>query len=108
MKQFKVHLTPLFLKDLTRVFEFVKISSPANATTVIDDIKKSIMMLTNMPEAYPKAYEATSFDNLNLRQLICQNHRIIYLIKKQDVYVLTLLNCRQNLISKDKLELILN
>ena len=108
MKKFKVYLTNSFLKDLSRVFEFIKISSPQNAKMVVDNIKKSIMTLANTPEAHPKAYEAASFENLNLRQLICKNHRIIYLIKRQNVYVLSLLNCKQELISRDKLEQILS
>jgi plasmid stabilization system protein ParE len=70
-------------------------------------METAVMGLDKMPEAYPKAYESASFGNLNLRQLICKNHRIIFLVKEDSVYVLAVLNCRQNLISDEALEKIL-
>ena len=107
MKRFKVYATPLFLRDLERIFDFISINSPRNAVSVIDNMEKAVMGLDKVPKSYPKAYESASFGNLDLRQLICKNHRIIFLIQGNNVYVLTVLNCRQNLISDEALEEIL-
>jgi plasmid stabilization system protein ParE len=75
------------------------LDSQQNAIEITKLIEKSIYSLATFPLSHPKAYEANAFVDMNIRQLICKNYRIIYYIKKDIVFVLTILNCRQNLLS---------
>jgi plasmid stabilization system protein ParE len=104
MKTFAVYVLPEFLTDLETIFNWIKQSSPQNAIAVVEAIQQTVSSLNTFPERNPIAYEAGSFPGLNIRQVLCKNHRIIYYISKNNIYVLTVLNCRQDFCKKIKLE----
>jgi plasmid stabilization system protein ParE len=104
MKTFTVHVLPEFLADLEAIFNWIKRDSPQNAIAVVEAVQQTVSGLNIFPERNPVAYEAESCPGLNIRQALCKNHRIIYHIVKNRVYVLTILNCRQDFCKRIKLE----
>ena len=63
-----------------------------------NSVFESISRLSDFPEIGQVARESEMADTKNIRQLIVKNHRIIYMIENKNIYILTILNSRQDLI----------
>lgn len=84
-------LTTYYEKNANYVPKFLK------------NIKSSINSLKEFPERFSKIPELSQNSNLNIRQCVCDNYRIIYQIKNSAVYILTILG--ENLLNINKLNI---
>jgi toxin ParE1/3/4 len=83
--------------DLKEIIEYIAIDSPANALKAIKKIKQKASSLYTLPERGRIVPELQDQGILLYRELIVHPWRIIYRISEIKVYVLSVLDARQNI-----------
>jgi len=82
--------------DLREIIEYIAIESPGNALKILKKIKQKTSSLYTLPERGRIVPELQDQGILLYRELIIPPWRIIYRISKIKVYVLSVLDARQN------------
>ncbi|MBW1745015.1 MAG: type II toxin-antitoxin system RelE/ParE family toxin [Deltaproteobacteria bacterium] len=82
--------------DLKEIIEYIATDSPANALKVLKRIKQKASSLYTLPERGRIVPELQDQGILLYRELIIPPWRIIYRISEIKVYVLSVLDARQN------------
>jgi plasmid stabilization system protein ParE len=82
--------------DLKEIIEYIAIDSPANALKTLKKIKQKASSLYTLPERGRIVPELQDQSILLYRELIVPPWRIIYRISEKKVYVLSVLDARQN------------
>lgn len=83
--------------DLKEIIEYIATDSPANALKTLKKIKQKASSLYTLPERGRIVPELQDQGVLLYRELIVPPWRIIYRISEMKVYVLSVLDARQNL-----------
>jgi toxin ParE1/3/4 len=83
-------------KDLTGVVEYIAADSPSNAFEIFKEIKQKASRLYIFPDRGRIVPELKDQGIVLYRELIVPPWRIIYRISKKTVYVLSVLDSRQN------------
>jgi len=84
-------------KDLTEIVEYIAADSPSNAFEIFKKIKQKVSRLYVFPERGRIVPELKDQGIVLYRELVVPPWRIIYRISKKTVYVLSVLDSRQNL-----------
>ena len=82
--------------DLKGIVEYIATDSPANALKIFKRIKQKASNLYTLPERGRIVPELKDQGILLYRELIIPSWRIIYRISEMKVYVLSVLDDRQN------------
>ena len=82
--------------DLKEIIEYIAIDSPAEALKIFKKIKQKASSLYTLPERGRIIPELQDQGILFYRELIVRPWRIIYRISEMKVYVLSVLDARQN------------
>ena len=82
--------------DLINIVEYIAVDSPPNALGIFNKIKKKAAGLTSFPEKGRVVTELQAQGINQYRELIISPWRLIYRISDQDVYVLSVIDSRQN------------
>jgi plasmid stabilization system protein ParE len=82
--------------DLKEIIEYIAIDSPANALKKLKKVKQKASSLYTLPERGRIVPELQDQGVLLYRELIVAPWRIIYRISEMKVYVLSVLDARQN------------
>ena len=82
--------------DLKEIIEYIATDSPANALITLKKIKQKASSLYTLPERGRIVPELQDQSILLYRELIVPPWRIIYRISEKKVYVLSVLDARQN------------
>ncbi len=82
--------------DLKEIIEYIATDSPANALKILKRIKQKASSLYTLPERGRIVPELKDQGILLYRELIIPPWRIIYRISEMKVYVLSVLDARQN------------
>ena len=82
--------------DLKEIIEYIAIDSPADALKILKKIKQKASSLYTLPERGRIVPELQDQGILLYRELIVPPWRIIYRISEMNVYVLSVLDARQN------------
>ena len=82
--------------DLRHIIEYIATDSPANALKVLKEIKRKASSLHTIPERGRIVPELQDQGILAYRELIVPPWRIVYRISEVKVYVLSVLDARQN------------
>ncbi len=82
--------------DLKGIIEYIAQDSPANALKMLKKIKQKSSSLYTLPERGRIVPELQDQGILIYRELIIPPWRIIYRISEMKVYVLSVLDARQN------------
>ena len=102
--QYKVFTTVSFLRDLENISTFYKNKNNIEYSfKLVRKINNITNSLQEFPERFSKIPELSRNSNLNIRQCVCDNYRVIYQIKNGVVYVFTILG--ENLLNIDKLNI---
>ena len=101
--KYKVIILPNFEIDVDYIVRFYCEKNVSYVPKFLKNIKSSINSLKEFPERFSKIPELSQNSNLNIRQCVCDNYRVIYQIKNGVVYVLTILG--ENLLNIDKLNI---
>jgi plasmid stabilization system protein ParE len=83
-------------KDLTGIVEYIAADSPSNAFEIFKEIKQKTSRLYTFPERGRIIPELKDEGIVLYRELFVPPWRIIYRISKKTVYVLSVLDSRQN------------
>ncbi len=83
--------------DLRNIIEYIAKDSPANASKVFKKIKQKASSLYILPERGRIVQELRDQGILPYRELIISPWRVIYRISGKSVYVLSVLDSRQNI-----------
>jgi plasmid stabilization system protein ParE len=95
-KTFKIHWTGIAEEDLKNIVLYIAEDSPANARTILENIKEKACGLTLFPEKERTVPELEDQGIFLYRELIHAPWRIIYRIEDKKVYVLSVLDSRRN------------
>ena len=95
-KKYKVEWASVAEVDLKRIIDYIAIDSPGNALQILERIRQKVSALYTLPERgriVPELQE----QGINIyRELIISPWRIVYRISDTTVYVLSIIDSRQN------------
>ena len=83
-------------KDLMGIVEYIAADSPSNAFEIFKEIKQKASSLYTFPDRGRIVPELKDQGIVLYRELIVPPWRIIYRISKKAVYILSVLDSRQN------------
>lgn len=83
--------------DLKNIIEYIAADSPSNALRIFKNIKQAASNLYIFPEEGRVVPELRDQGILQYRELIVSPWRVIYRISEKIVYVLSVLDSRQNI-----------
>ncbi|HPA76617.1 MAG TPA: type II toxin-antitoxin system RelE/ParE family toxin [Deltaproteobacteria bacterium] len=95
-KSFDVIWSETAEKDLISIIEFIAEDNPAKANEIYLSIKKKAARLYTYPERSRIVPELQDQGIMQYRELIIPPWRIMYRVSEKNVYVLTVLDARQN------------
>jgi plasmid stabilization system protein ParE len=93
---FQVLWAAIAEEDLTDIILYIARDSPAKAGTILEQIKKQASSLNHLPERGRIVPELQDQGIFLYRELIVAPWRMIYRISGNEVYVLAVLDSRQN------------
>jgi plasmid stabilization system protein ParE len=93
---YKIEWAGVAENDLKGIIEYIAEDSPANVLKLLKKIKQKASSLYTLPERGCIVPELQDQGILIYRELIIASWRIIYRISEMKVYVLSVLDARQN------------
>lgn len=93
---FKVRWATVANEDLKNTILYIAEDSPQNARSIFVKVKEQTSGLTNFPERGRIVPELQDQSVFLYRELILTHWRIIYRISDKKVYVLSVIDSRQN------------
>jgi plasmid stabilization system protein ParE len=84
----KIELSSRAKRDIEDAFEYIRADSPGNAVRWRRRLEEKLKRLARMPEAFgfaPENHDAQS----DVRQLLFGRYRILYTLRRDHVFVLT-------------------
>lgn len=97
MKQeYQVVWTGVATNDLKKTIEYISATSPDNAGKVLEKVMESASSLYTLPERGRILPELQTQGIFQYRELLIPPWRLIYRIAESKVYVLSLVDSRQN------------
>jgi toxin ParE1/3/4 len=82
--------------DLKAIIEYISVNNPHNALTILQKIKDKASNLHMLPERGRVVPELQDQGISQYRELIIPPWRLIYRISEREIYVLSVLDSRQN------------
>ncbi len=93
---YKVHWADIAEEDLKNIILYIADDSPTNARKIFEKIKKNALNLAHLPERGRVVPELHDQGIFLYRELIVAPWRIVYRISGKKVYVLSVIDSRQN------------
>ena len=93
---YKIEWAEVAEKDLKEIVEYIAEDSPANALKILKKIKQKASDLYTLPERGRIVPELQEQGILQYRELIIPPWRLIYRIAGLKIYVLSVIDSRQN------------
>ena len=84
-------------KDLINIVDYIALDSPSNASEIFNKIKEKAISLCTFPERGRIVPELRDQGILQYRELIIPPWRIVCRISQRSVFVLSVLDSRQNI-----------
>jgi len=95
-KKFDIIWAHVAENDLKEIIEYIATDSPAHALKTLNKIKQQASRLYTLPERGRIVPELHDQGILLYRELIVPPWRIMYRISEMNVYILSVLDARQN------------
>jgi plasmid stabilization system protein ParE len=86
---FDVEVTRRAQRDIDRAYAWYAKRSPQGAMVWHTDILAALERLETFPERCPVAQVETEAFGVGVRELLCREHRILFTVARQTVFVLT-------------------
>ena len=96
-KRYEVIWSNIAEKDLIDIVEYISADSPSTALKSFKNIKQKASKLYSFPERGRVVPELRDQGIVQYRELIISPLRVIYRISEKSVYVLSVLDARQNI-----------
>jgi addiction module RelE/StbE family toxin len=94
--KYKIVWTNVAENDLRNIIEYISVDNPQNALKLLKKIKQTASNLYTFPERGRVVPELQDQGIFQYRELIVQPWRLIYRIAEQQIYVLSVIDSRQN------------
>ena len=94
--KYKIVWTNVAENDLRNIIEYISVDNPQNALKILKKIKQTASNLYTFPERGRVVPELQDQGIFQYRELIVQPWRLIYRIAEQQIYVLSVIDSRQN------------
>jgi len=85
--KYKLQLTDTAFNDLDDIMDYIALDAPVRAETYVDKLLDKIRILKNMPKRCALAPESGR-RGYKLRHLIHGKYRILFIVRKKEVFVL--------------------
>jgi len=95
-KKYEVKWANIAAKDLADIIEYISHDSPSRALEILKEIKEKASNLDHTPQRGRVVPELQKQGILQYHELIIPPWRLIYRIAENDIYVLSVLDSRQN------------
>jgi toxin ParE1/3/4 len=95
-KKFDVIWAHVAENDLKEIIEYIAADSPAQALKILQKIKQHAFRLYTLPERGRIIPELQDQGILLYREIIVPPRRIMYRISEMNVYIVSVLDARQN------------
>ena len=92
----KIFWTDVAENDLNEIIEYISLDSPYNVLKILKKIKQKASELYTLPERGRIVPELQEQGILQYRELIIPPWRLIYRIAGRKIYVLSVIDSRQN------------
>lgn len=96
-KKYQVVWAKVAENDLTNIIEYIAEDSTSNALKILNKIKEKASNLYHSPKRGRVKPELGDFGIFQYRELIMPPWRIIYRIAEEKVFILAILDSRQNI-----------
>jgi toxin ParE1/3/4 len=96
-KKYEVTWASVAENDLARIIEYIANDSPANALKVLNKLKEKAANLHRSPKRGCVIPELQEYGIYQYRELIVAPWRLMYRTQEDKVYVLAVLDSRQNI-----------
>jgi toxin ParE1/3/4 len=96
-KKYEVIWSHIAENDLINIIEYIAVDNISNAVKIFKKIKKKAASLYHSPERGRIVPELRDHAIFQYRELIIPPWRIIYRISDKNIYVLSVLDSRQNI-----------
>jgi len=94
--KYKIIWTSVAENDLKNIIEYNSVDSPQNAIKILEKIKKKVSNLYTLSERGRIVPELQGQGILQYRELVIPPWRLIYRIDERKIYVLSVIDSRQN------------
>ena len=94
--KYKIIWTSVAENDLKNIIEYNSVDSPQNAIKILEKIKKKASNLYTLSERGRIVPELQGQGILQYRELVIPPWRLIYRIDERKIYVLSVIDSRQN------------
>jgi plasmid stabilization system protein ParE len=95
-RKYKIIWSAIAEKDLVNIIEYIAVDSKHNALKIFSQLKERVSKLYHLPERGRIVPELKTFGIHQYRELIIPPWRVIYRISGDKIYVLSVLDSRQN------------
>ena len=94
--KYKIIWTNFAENDLKNIIEYISVDSPQNALKILKKIKQKATNLYTLPERGRIVPELQDQGVLQYRELVIPPWRLLYRIGERKVFVLSVIDSRQN------------
>ena len=94
--KYKIIWTNVAENDLKNVIEYISVDSPQSALKILKEIKQKATNLYTFPERGRIVPELQDQGVLQYRELVIPPWRLIYRIAERKIFVLSVIDSRQN------------
>jgi len=96
-KKYKVEWAAVAEVDLEQIIDYIAMDSPGNALQILEKLRQKTSALYTLPES-GRIIPELQGQGINIyRELIISPWRIVYRISDTTVYVLSIIDSRQNI-----------
>ena len=96
-KKYKVEWAAVAEVDLKQIIDYIAMDSPGNALQILEKLRQKTSALYTLPES-GRIIPELQGQGINIyRELIISPWRIVYRISDTTVYVLSIIDSRQNI-----------
>ncbi len=94
--KYKIIWTNVAENDLKNIIEYISVDSPQNALKILKKIKQKATNLYTLPERDRIVPELQDQGVLQYRELVIPPWRLIYRTSERKIFVLSVIDSRQN------------
>jgi len=92
--KYRIIYLPVAERDLSEIFEYIRVDSTSAASAFLDKIDANILQLEDFPELGKIPYDKR-LQKLGYRVLIIENYLVFYVVKRKNIEIRRILHGRR-------------
>lgn len=89
--KYRIIYLPVAVRDLSEIFEYIRVDSPLAASAFLDKIDANILQLEDFPDL-GKIPHDKHLQKLGYRVLIIENYLVFYVVKRKNIEIRRILH----------------